>query len=97
MLSRTFDDGNVGSVARNMLNFGMWDLRLVNPMADALSDTVRPLFVKRGTQSHRVSHPQCRPFSAPLVLHHSSVVQASTRACQRRLLFSDGHSAKNVG
>ena len=38
LLARPFDDGNVGSVARAMLNFGLWNLRLVAPDADAQSD-----------------------------------------------------------
>lgn len=38
MLARPFDAGNVGSVARGMLNFGLWNLRLVDPTADATSD-----------------------------------------------------------
>ena len=38
LLARTFDAGNVGSVARGMLNFGLWDLRLVDPTADPQCD-----------------------------------------------------------
>ena len=34
LLARTFDAGNVGSVARGMLNFGLHDLRLIDPTAD---------------------------------------------------------------
>ena len=34
ILARPFDAGNVGSVARAMLNFGLWDLRVVDPTAD---------------------------------------------------------------
>ena len=38
ILARPFDDGNVGGAARAMLNFGLWDLRLVSPDASAQSD-----------------------------------------------------------
>ena len=38
LLCRPFDDGNVGACARAMLNFGLWDLRLVDPTASASSD-----------------------------------------------------------
>jgi len=38
LLARPFDSGNVGSVARGMLNFGLWQLRLVAPVADHQSD-----------------------------------------------------------
>ena len=38
LLARPFDAGNVGSVARGMLNFGLWNLRLVEPIADEKSD-----------------------------------------------------------
>jgi len=38
---RTFLDQNVGAVARAMLNFGLCDLRLVDPQCDHLSDAAR--------------------------------------------------------
>ena len=38
LLCRPLDDGNVGACARAMLNFGLWDLRLVDPTASASSD-----------------------------------------------------------
>jgi tRNA/rRNA methyltransferase len=38
LLARPFDAGNVGSVARGMLNFGLWNMRLVEPIADEKSD-----------------------------------------------------------
>lgn len=38
LLARPFDAGNVGSVARGMLNFGLWNMRLVDPTADPQSD-----------------------------------------------------------
>ena len=38
VLCRPFDDGNVGGAARAMLNFGLWDLRLVDPTANPSSD-----------------------------------------------------------
>lgn len=38
LLARTFDAGNVGAVARGMLNFGLWDLRLIDPTADPQCD-----------------------------------------------------------
>lgn len=41
ILARPFDDGNVGSVARGMLNFGLWQLRLVAPQASHLSDEAK--------------------------------------------------------
>lgn len=43
VLVRTKFDGNLGSVARAMLNFGISDLRLVNPIADRLSLEARSL------------------------------------------------------
>lgn len=36
-------DQNVGSVARAMLNFGVWDLRVVNPSCNILSGAARGL------------------------------------------------------
>ena len=38
VMCRPFDAGNVGAAARAMLNFGLFDLRLVSPDADPLSD-----------------------------------------------------------
>ena len=38
ILVRPFLDQNVGSTARNMLNFGLAHLRLVAPVCDHLSD-----------------------------------------------------------
>lgn len=38
ILCRPFEDGNVGGTARAMLNFGLTDLRLVNPTADHESE-----------------------------------------------------------
>lgn len=37
---------NIGSVCRSMMNFGFSDLRLVNPVADHLSDDARRMAVK---------------------------------------------------
>lgn len=41
ILVRTFLDQNVGAVARAMLNFGLADLRLVDPQCNHLSDAAR--------------------------------------------------------
>lgn len=38
LLARTFDAGNIGAAARGMLNFGLWDLRLIDPTGDPQSD-----------------------------------------------------------
>ena len=43
ILVSPFLDANVGSVCRSMLNFGMSELRLVNPQCDHLSDASRAL------------------------------------------------------
>lgn len=40
---------NIGSVCRVMMNFGLSDLRLVNPEADHLSDDARRMAVKAST------------------------------------------------
>ena len=37
---------NIGSVCRAMMNFGFSDLRLVNPVADHLSEDARRMAVK---------------------------------------------------
>jgi tRNA/rRNA methyltransferase len=41
ILVQPFLDENVGSAARAMLNFGLWDLRLVTPECDFLSHMAR--------------------------------------------------------
>ena len=43
ILVRPFLDKNVGTVARAMLNFGITDLRLVDPQCDHLSSDARAL------------------------------------------------------
>jgi len=45
VLVSPYVDGNVGSVSRAMLNFGMHDLRIVNPRCDIHSETARTLAV----------------------------------------------------
>lgn len=45
VLVSPYVDGNVGSVSRAMLNFGMHDLRIVNPRCDILSETAMTLAV----------------------------------------------------
>jgi hypothetical protein len=44
ILVRTFLDQNVGATARAMLNFGIGELRLVDPQCDWLSDASRVCF-----------------------------------------------------
>eukprot|EP00466_Bigelowiella_natans_P009053 jgi/Bigna1/133733/aug1.22_g8441 len=41
ILVSTFLDENIGSAARSMLNFGLHELRLVNPKCDHLSDKAK--------------------------------------------------------
>jgi len=45
ILVNPFSDANVGSVSRAMLNFGMHDLRVVNPECDILSEVATTLAV----------------------------------------------------
>ncbi len=45
ILMSPFLDANVGSVSRTMLNFGLHDLRIVNPRCDILSEAARTLAV----------------------------------------------------
>lgn len=45
ILVNPFLDANVGSVSRSMLNFGMYELRVVNPRCDILSETAQTLAV----------------------------------------------------
>ena len=43
ILVNPYLDQNVGSVARSMLNFGLTELRVVDPLCDILSDNSRSL------------------------------------------------------
>lgn len=45
ILVNPFSDANVGSISRAMLNFGMHDLRVVNPECDILSEVATTLAV----------------------------------------------------
>jgi len=45
ILVEPFSDANIGSCSRAMLNFGMTDLRIVNPQVNHLSDTAKMLAV----------------------------------------------------
>ena len=45
ILVNPFLDANVGSVSRNMLNFGLTDLRIVSPECDHLSENAKALAV----------------------------------------------------
>ena len=76
VLCRPFDAGNVGAAARAMLNFGLWDLRVVQPTDPEV--TISEEAILRASGAAPILHTSTTHSSLPQAVEDLQLVLATT-------------------